>query len=91
MSSRMKALAAALALSTPAPVNAAEPTDTQTTRQGFVVPAVISVAYRNPRITTNATEVHRQGGFATAGAVRWLAVSPGIAEVKTGTTKLGAL
>ena len=40
------------------------------------VPAVIGAAYNNANRADSVVDVRRQGGFATAGAVRWLAQAP---------------
>ena len=66
------AAALALSISTFAIAGASEMKPEETARQGFVVPSVISVAYRDPRIAMNAAEAFRQGGFKVAGATRWL-------------------
>jgi hypothetical protein len=80
---RKNAFAAALALSisTFAIAGASEMKPEETARQGFVVPSVISVAYRDPRIATNAAEAFRQGGFKVAGATRWLGAPEPVAPV----------
>jgi hypothetical protein len=52
---------------------------------------VITVAYREPRIASDAYGVLRQGGFATAGVVRWLPTSPATAEADAGNVRLGSL
>jgi hypothetical protein len=41
------------------------------TRHTYDVLSVVGAAYHDARVATNAMEVRRQGGFATAGAVRW--------------------
>lgn len=40
------------------------------------VPAVIGAAYNNPSRADSAADVRHQGGFASAGTVRWLAQAP---------------
>ncbi len=42
-------------------------------------------------MATDAAQVRKQGGFATAGVVRWLPGAPITVEANTGTVKLGAL
>lgn len=66
----LSAVALSLALSASASASETLPVDTN--RQAFTVPAVISVAYRDPRVATDARDVGRQGGFAVAGATRWI-------------------
>ncbi len=42
-------------------------------------------------MATDAAQVLKQGGFATAGVVRWLPDAPITVEANTGTVKLGSL
>ena len=69
------ALTAAFFFATLAPGISSEMASADTNRQGLTVPAVVSVAYRDPRVATSARDVGRQGGFAVAGATRWMASS----------------
>jgi len=75
------AAAIAISLATLAPTGASEMTSVQTARQGTTMPAVISVAYRDPSIAMSARDVVRQGGFKVVGAVRWLGASKTTAPV----------
>lgn len=75
------AAAVTLSLAALAPVSASETSSAETVRQGFTLPAVISVAYANPRTATSAREVVRQGGFQVAGATRWLGAAERTAPV----------
>jgi hypothetical protein len=43
------------------------------TRQSYDVLSVVGAAYHDAGVATNVAEVRRQGGFATAGTVRWKA------------------
>ncbi|WP_336488379.1 hypothetical protein [Methylobacterium nigriterrae] len=73
MSKHQKIIATALFLTFAnlGQAGAAEASSTDRARQGFDVLTVVGAAYHDARVATNAAEVRRQGGFATAGAVQW--------------------
>lgn len=50
----------------------------------FKAPGVVTVAYRDRRVATDAAGVLRQGGLATAGAVRWLPTPTGAGDLLAG-------
>lgn len=75
MSKNKQVFAATLLLSLAAlgQAGAADDSTAEGARPTYGVPSVVGAAYHDARIATNAAEVRRQGGFATAGAVRWTA------------------
>ena len=50
------------------------------------IPGVIGAAYNSSMRADGAADVQRQGGFTTAGAVRWLAEAPAAAETAARST-----
>jgi len=101
MSKFTNTLAAAVFFVTGTSAIASETIRTDTNSQGFTVPVVISVAYRNPRIAASARDVGRQGGFAVAGATRWIVstnqdapvgpfTAPGVISVAYGDPRIVA-
>jgi hypothetical protein len=75
MSNNKRVFAAAIVMAFAALGSAASADDASAegARQTHDVPSVVGAAYHHARVATNAVEVRRQGGFATAGAVRWTA------------------
>lgn len=67
----VSALAATLILAGSGLADAAEPNAALNTQRSFDVLPVVGAAYHDPRVATTSAEVHRQGGFAVAGATLW--------------------
>lgn len=78
MRNPINAFAAVALLTAIAPfsANAGGTNPTADADHGFAVLSVIGAAYHDRSVATNGAEVHRQGGFAVAGATQWPSVSP---------------
>jgi hypothetical protein len=76
MSKRIAALSAVSALTLTAIASATAMAGSADHTDAVSIPGVIGAAYNSPTRADGAADVRRQGGFVTAGAVRWLAEAP---------------
>ena len=57
------------------------PTDVATAQPAFSSPGVMGAMSESRSLARSAEEVFRQGGFATAAAVHWLAKAPAAKKI----------
>ncbi len=81
MSKRIAALSAVAALTLAAIASSTAMAGSAGRTDAVSVPGVIGAAYNKATRADSDVDVRRQGGFATAGSVRWLAQAPDVIDV----------